>query len=1195
MNRLDFMKKLLTLFLAFMAISFSYAQEICDNGIDDDADGLIDMNDPDCACNGLSTGGSTSVTSLIPNPSFENNTCCPSSVSQLNCAVSWIQASNATSDYFNTCGYTGIFNSPNLPLPGNGAGYAGFYSNPNWEENIGACLTAPMLAGTSYTMDFNTAWSVGSQTLDLTLYGTPNCGDLPWNTSTCAVGSGSWMVLGSVTVTYPANQSWQQVQITFTPPVDIYAVSIGGPCGAQQAGTNYYFVDELTLATTSAFQPGFAITESGNWCTNDLDLNASIDTVGGTWQWYQSGVALAGENDSIMNMMPYGAGDYTAVYTVGGECETSDYTLVIPGAPTAIFNFTDQCDGTGINFTDASTVTAPATITNYSWDFDDGNTSTNQNPSNTYLSDGTYNVSLTVTDNNGCQNTSTQAVTVYPNPQNDFDFLINGVSSTTGLTGGCLVDQVNFVNNTTINAPDNIATWAWDFGDGNTSNVQNPPAYTYATDGNYVLTLNTTSNNGCPGNFTMPITIFPSPVAAFTVPDDCLGIPAVFNNTSSITSGSITNYEWDFGDGNTSTVQNPTNNYSTDGIYNLELVVISDQGCTDTLTGVTTRFPEPTADFTMTNECIVDPSIIVNNSTVNAPDNIITWSWDFGDATTSAIQNPGTHIYAVENTYNVQLAVQTNNGCQDTLILAVTVNPSPVAAFTIADDCMNIAANINNTSSITSGSIATYAWNFGDGNTSSSQNPNYTYTADGTYTVNLIVTSNLGCTDTFTTPTIRYAIPTPDFTVSDVCVYDPISLNETSSINAPDVLTSWNWDLGDGNTGAGATANYTYANAGTYNINMVVTSANGCSANITYPVNINAQPIPDFTASDVCINTPPTVFTDLSTVPGGSITSWNWDFGDATTATGQGTTHTYANDGVFVAELLVTSAFGCVDSIAKNVNVYEKPTASFFSDKNAICSPDRITFTDNSMSGAATLTNWQWNFFGGAGSNSGSQVVIDYTNNGSAPVNYDVEMIVTNNFGCMDTTLYLSYITVYPTPEARFTANPNPLTIMESETQFNNGSINSDQWAWNFGDGSTGSIVENPNHVYPQDVPGEYTVQLVAYNFGQMCSDTAYLVVDVQDVIIFYVPNIFTPDGDLFNETWKPIFFSGYDPFDFHLMIFNRWGEIIWESYDANAGWNGHYGDGGLVDDATFIWQLDFKETMSDKRHTHRGHVTVLK
>jgi gliding motility-associated-like protein len=102
-------------------------------------------------------------------------------------------------------------------------------------------------------------------------------------------------------------------------------------------------------------------------------------------------------------------------------------------------------------------------------------------------------------------------------------------------------------------------------------------------------------------------------------------------------------------------------------------------------------------------------------------------------------------------------------------------------------------------------------------------------------------------------------------------------------------------------------------------------------------------------------------------------------------------------------------------------------------------------------------------------------------------------------------------------------------------------------------------------------------------------------IIPIKDILIYYIPNIMTPDGDQFNESFKPIFTSGYDMYDYHLTIFNRWGEIIFESYDTEYGWNGHYGDGGLVQDGVYIWQIDFKESMSDRRHIKRGHVTVLK
>jgi gliding motility-associated-like protein len=100
---------------------------------------------------------------------------------------------------------------------------------------------------------------------------------------------------------------------------------------------------------------------------------------------------------------------------------------------------------------------------------------------------------------------------------------------------------------------------------------------------------------------------------------------------------------------------------------------------------------------------------------------------------------------------------------------------------------------------------------------------------------------------------------------------------------------------------------------------------------------------------------------------------------------------------------------------------------------------------------------------------------------------------------------------------------------------------------------------------------------------------------NVKGIILFYIPNTFTPDGDQFNETFQPVYKSGFDPFDFHIMIFNRWGEIIFESYNSSIGWDGTYGDQGIVQYGTYVWQIDFKELHTDKRYTHKGHVTVVK
>ena len=159
---------------------------------------------------------------------------------------------------------------------------------------------------------------------------------------------------------------------------------------------------------------------------------------------------------------------------------------------------------------------------------------------------------------------------------------------------------------------------------------------------------------------------------------------------------------------------------------------------------------------------------------------------------------------------------------------------------------------------------------------------------------------------------------------------------------------------------------------------------------------------------------------------------------------------------------------------------------------------------------------------------------------------------------------------------------------------FINPSNYADIYNWTF-EGIGTSSDFNPTVNYP-DEPESYEVELVALT-DEGCSDTARTVITILDRIIFYVPNTFTPDNDNFNETFQPVFYSGFDPQDYNLLIFNRWGEIVFESNDASIGWDGTYGvdNKNIVKDGTYVWKIEFKETMSDKRHVHTGHVNVLK
>lgn len=502
------MKKLLLILFLLPSSFVLYCQEICNNALDDDGDTFIDLNDEDCDCEGFG-----SVTeSLFPNPSFEARSCCPSGPSQMTCVDAWDQCSGATSDYYNFCDLTWAGFLPMFPLPGGpgGEGFVGFFSvkmdeSNNYLEYIGTKdLLSPLLAGTSYSLKLYTAYAQGDLNLEFSLFGTPDEDDLPWIGSECPNGIGSWDFLTSEDITYSPDGAWQEVTFTFTPTVDLNAIAIGGPCeigGLADLG-GYYYMDGLTFIKNFG---GGSITKSGSFCNDDVLLTATSDTTGGSWQWYKDGIALLGETGSSVDADLYGFGEYSAVYSVGGNCVRTDFPELNLTEINADFNFTIGCFGVETNFTN-TTIHDDGIDPTWFWDFGDGATSTMENPSHTYGSAGTFLVKLLAMNEEGCNDSIEFEVTLEPNPLADFEFVVGDFSSEDGLTGACIESTIQFNDLSTIADPGIITSWNWDFGDGGSSSEENP-TYIYAMIGTYTVTLTVTTDNGCSSTYSLDINI----------------------------------------------------------------------------------------------------------------------------------------------------------------------------------------------------------------------------------------------------------------------------------------------------------------------------------------------------------------------------------------------------------------------------------------------------------------------------------------------------------------------------------------------------------------------------------------------------------------------------------------------------------------------------------------------------------------
>lgn len=324
------------------------AQEICDNGFDDDGNGLTDLNDPACVCEGITIP--EDATDHLPNPSFEDIYCCPSWYAQMGCAAGWIQGTNGTSDFHHECGWIGapVQHVGLAPFP-DGSGVAGTIFSSGWKEYIAACLYETLEGGVTYTLKFHIASTpitgggaicndgdVYYPAVDIAIFGNPTCAKMPLATYGCpAAVEPTWTVIGSAT--YAPAAQWTEMEITFTPPTDIRAVMIGPPCnlppgyGSGSPCFPYFLFDGLTLDKYTPV-PDISISAQGHPCLDNLVLTALGGAPGASWQWFFDGIALPGETGAQLSLpeSQYQDGTYSVLLILGEQCLRADIELQFP-------------------------------------------------------------------------------------------------------------------------------------------------------------------------------------------------------------------------------------------------------------------------------------------------------------------------------------------------------------------------------------------------------------------------------------------------------------------------------------------------------------------------------------------------------------------------------------------------------------------------------------------------------------------------------------------------------------------------------------------------------------------------------------------------------------------------------------------------------------------------------------------------
>lgn len=885
--------------------------------------------------------------------------------------------------------------------------------------------------------------------------------------------------------------------------------------------------DTMEIPFISIEDPVAGFSPSADSACHPLNLTLTdTSTSGVTHEWFLDGVLFStSQNPSLVLTNTGTIND--SVYTIqlivtaaSGCSDTTEMDIVVWPNPIADFTASEVCDGEATLFTDQSS--AAVTITDWAWDFGDGNSETTASPTHQYSGPGEYAVSLTVTDARGCTHTLTDTVIVRPRPAAEF-----GATSTCGTDTVCQNLPATFFDLSTVSALGGaITSWNWDVdGDGSADYFTDTISHAFTGTGTATVELIVETQYGCTDTISHTYFILSPPTADFSL-DTNYGCGPLQVNATNLSTGLINTYHWEVyandDNGNRVVLYSantqaagtfPTLSPSNirDTTYYIELTVGNCCGF-DTITRTAVVRSNPSAGLLPDNTLGCSPMTVefqLDGEVNGSPDFII---MDYGDGTvdtvyrqplilpngdTTYVWGAPTHQYYyngsnLDTTYSVRQYVVNPCGI-DSADVNITVRRATVNAFIDAAPrmgCFPLTVTFANASYRSQNFTWCLDYDTITGNCNQPAVGDtlvYTYQQPGTYTVALFANDNCSFDTTFVTIEV-YDRPNVQFTADPVCVGDTTVFVNTTSIG-DGFINSYQWNFGDGNTSFLVNPTHIYAAPGIYPVTLVVNTTDGCPDTLTRNVVVHPGPVVNFNAAHLCFNEQPVVFDNLSDTMQTTIASTSWDFGDGNTSTQFEPSHTYASPGVYTITLIHETSNGCIDSLTQEITIYPLPVAAFDTTKitAGVCGAPQIYQFDNLSTGAS---RYEWDFdINNPGQFTDTTVSPQFTFN--TPGIYTVQLITLTDFGCSDTAT--TTVEVPPYPAAGFTLDstygcvPLPVSFTEQATyNFPNGQIV--EYYWDFGDGtSTTTTNSNVNHTY--DDPGVYTVTLVVTT-DRGCSDT---------------------------------------------------------------------------------------------------------
>lgn len=858
-------------------------------------------------------------------------------------------------------------------------------------------------------------------------------------------------------------------------------------------------------------------------------------------------------------------------------------TLTINPSPVAIVGVsTPACASDSVLISDTSSI-ASGTITSWRYDFGDATTlirTTNTPFYHTYTAPGTFVVKLVTTSNNGCiSDTAYKTVTVFAKP-------IALFGSATGL---CVRDSVHITDTSSI-AIGSIASWHYDFGDGNTLiRTTNTPFYhPYNTPGTYTLSLVTFSDMGCKSDtFRRTIIVNDKPRADFNISAvNCLKDTIDFTHINPSGTFTITGYLWNFDDATTQTTIDARKKFATAGIQNIRYRIFTAAGCTGDTTKTINIFDSPISRLGVTATNCVD-SVLISDTSSIAAGTITSWKYDFGDASsvTRTTNTPFYHRYALPGTYTVWLVTSSSNGCiSDTVRKTVSVYIKPLSDFSVsAVNCLRDTVYFNHVNPPGVFNITGYLWSFDDASTQTTIDAKKKFTTAGVQNIRYRIFTAEGCTgDTTKQITISPDPVSKPGIAATGCTNAPMLITDTSAISSGSIV-SWKYDFGDLNSltrNTNTPFTHTYTSAGTYTLTLITTSALGCTSDTARrTIVISNKPIAPFSFTGTpCVNN---TFSFTSAFPVAPGTSWYWDFGDAQTLNTSSTntaTHAYSNPQTNITVKHTVSIAGSVcpaDTAIQIIPViHPNPVASFSIKKDTACENIPLGFS----SSAAGVTNWDWNFGNGTGSNT-PPFTRSYSNAGT----YNISLIVTDANNCKSGPA-TDILVINPTPVVN--AGPDKIAyfgypVLLDASVLPNAAYS---YLWTPAAGLSSTTILRP--MASPTVNSTYILQAEDLNTHCKSTDAVF----VKSVAEVYIPNAFTPDGNGRNDKWEIPSLAQYP--GALVTIFNRYGQKIFETNNyANNMWDGTF-KGVKQPAGSYVYYIALNDS---RKQVFQGVITIIR